>query len=67
MELSFHVFNTTLRKIPQKGWNKVPEMESKWNQYIGKESPEVILEAMKASAKNKYSKIVMGRALGKPG
>ena len=28
-----------------------PKMESKWNQYLKKESPELILDAMKASAK----------------
>ena len=33
-----------------------PKMESKWNQDLEKESPELILEAMKASAKKMLQK-----------
>ena len=33
-----------------------PKMESKWNQDLEKESPELILDAMKASAKKMLQK-----------
>ena len=33
-----------------------PKMESKWNQDLEKESPELILDAMKASAKKRLQK-----------
>ena len=33
-----------------------PKMESKWSQYLQKESPELILDAMKASAKKMLQK-----------
>ena len=33
-----------------------PKMESKWNQDLKKESPELILDAMKASVKNLLQK-----------
>ena len=32
------------------------KMESKWTQYLEKESPELILEPMKASAKKTFQK-----------
>ena len=38
----------------QKGWKMGPKMESKWNQDLEKESPELILDALKASAKNLF-------------
>ena len=33
-----------------------PEMESSWNKYIEKGSPELILDAIKASAKKMFPK-----------
>ena len=33
-----------------------PKMEPKWNQDLEKESPELILDAMKASAKKLFQK-----------
>ena len=33
-----------------------PKMESKWNQDLEKESPELILDAMKASARKMLQK-----------
>ena len=33
-----------------------PKMESKWSQDLEKESPELILDAMKASAKKRLQK-----------
>ena len=42
-----------------------PKTESKWNQDLEKESPELILDALKASAK-KWSKIVTRNSPGKP-
>ena len=42
-----------------------PKMESKWNQDLEKESPELILDAMKALAK-KCSKIVTGKSPRRP-
>ena len=42
-----------------------PKMESKWNQDLEKESPELILDAMKASAK-KCSKKVTGNSPRRP-
>ena len=41
-------------------------MESKWNQDLEKESAELILDAMKASAKKCYKK-VMGKSQGRSG
>ena len=41
-----------------------PKMESTWNQYIEKESPELILDAMKASAKKMFQK-AQGEVSGK--
>ena len=33
-----------------------PKMESKWNKDLEKESPELVLDAMKASVKNMLQK-----------
>jgi|OM-RGC.v1.036071710 hypothetical protein len=54
--LSFHIFNTTFQKSLQKGRKNGPNMESKWNQDLKKESPELILDAMKASAEKMLPK-----------
>ena len=46
-----------------------PKMESKWNQDLEKESPELILDAMKASVQKMFQKghgEVSGRALYGP-
>ena len=43
-----------------------PKMESKWSQDLEKESPELILDAMKASAK-KCSKKFKAKSPGRPG
>ena len=43
-----------------------PKMESKWNQDLEKESPELILDAMKASAK-KCSKKIKAKSPRRPG
>ena len=42
-----------------------PNMGPKWSQYLEKESPELILDAMKASAK-KCSKKVKANSPGRP-
>ena len=42
-----------------------PKMESKWNQDLEKESPELILDAMKASAKKMLQKS-QGEVSGPP-
>ena len=47
-----------------------PKMESKWNQDLEKESPELILDAMKASAEKMLPKSqgeVSGKARQSPG
>ena len=41
-----------LKKVAKKG----PKMESKWNQYLEKASPGLILDAKKASVKNMFKK-----------
>ena len=57
------MFNTTVQKRPKKGCKMGPKMESKWSQDIEKESPELILEPMKAPSK-KYSEKGHGELSG---
>ena len=48
--IDFSRFQQDAPKRFQKDRKMVPKMESKWNQDLEKDSPELILDAMKASA-----------------
>ena len=52
---------------PKKDAKWVRKMVSKWSQDFEKESPELILDAMKASAKKKCSKKVKAKSPRRPG